>query len=116
MNNMDLINRTTQIMVAKMEQISVPVCMKCRNGINGIPNCRVSECDLPIELIGKEGRIGIVIANLIDDKWNFQVINKTYDVYYFFGFDKDWNEILGMWKMPRQAVLEHLEELEFFKE
>ena len=113
--NMFSINRGTQILVAKMENICVPVCVKCRNGINGIPNCRPDECDLPIELIGKEGRIGVIVSNLVDGKWDFYVKDRSFDVYYIFGFDKDWNEILHLWKMPKKAVLEHLEDLVFYR-
>lgn len=113
-NNMNLMNHASQIMVAKMESISVPVCMKCKNGIDGVPNCKISECDLPIELVNKDGRIGVVISNLKDGKWDFVIEDKTFDMYYIFGFDEDWDNVLHLWKMPRKAVLEHLGELTFY--
>lgn len=111
--NLVTMNRAAQIMVAKLDNICVPVCMKCKSGISGIPNCRPNECDLPIELIGKEGKIGVIISNLVDGKWDFFIKDKTFDVYYVFGFDKDWNEILHLWKIPKKDVMKHLGKLEF---
>jgi hypothetical protein len=113
--DMFLMNRAAQIMVAKMENITISECVKCKNGINGIPNCRPEECDLPIELVNGNIRICVVIANLIGDKWDFYVKDKTFDMYYIFGFDKEWNKILHVWKIPKKAILEHLGDLVFYR-
>ena len=109
-----MMNRAAQIMVSKMENIPIPVCMKCKSGIDGIPNCKISECNLPIELVSKDGmKIGVFVSNLKDDKWGFAIEDKTFDIYYMFGFDENWDHVIHLWKMPRKAVLEHLEDLTF---
>jgi|SRR3989304_267108 len=109
MNNKDLIEHSTKVMVAKLENISIPECLDCKKGINGIPDCHFGECDLPIQLMNKNGKIGIIVSNLKIDKWDFQVKDKTYDIYYLFGFDESWDNILHVWKIPKAEILNHLE-------
>lgn len=107
--NSIVMNHATKVLVARLENIQVKECIDCENGIDGIPNCKAGECDLPIELVNNEGRIGVIISNLENGKWDIAIVDKTFDMYYIFGFDADWNEILRLWKMPKKDILEHLE-------
>lgn len=105
-------NYIGKIMVAKIEKISVPECKICSKGIDGVPNCKIGECDLPIELENEEyGKIGVLAAKLEKNKWDFPIDKDNfYDTYFFLAFGENWEEIERVYRIPREDVEKHLEE------
>ncbi len=101
----EYMNHAAKLMVAKLENIQIEECKICKNGIDGIPNCKAGECDLPIELVDKDGRIGVIVSNLENNAWNFPIDDRTLDKYYFFGFDENYDNV---WKIPGKEVVKRL--------
>lgn len=110
-------NRAAKILVSKLENIPIRECKDCKQGISGIPNCKIGECDLPIELMTENGKIGIIASNLKEDMWNFRIEDRTCYMYYFLGFDEYWKNMEHAWKIPHDDVIEHLEKTteDFFR-
>ena len=100
-----------KLLIAKMYQIEISDCKKCPKGINGIPNCKPGECDLPIELKNDQyGKIKILVSKLKDGKWQFPFNRyEDYNTYFLLAFSENWENIEKVYAIPKEDMEDNMD-------